>query len=63
MDLGVRGSNMQPIIKCSNLFCEVKLQCSRLVSSFSEVEEAMYFEALGDNPCRYFIPKDETEDE
>jgi hypothetical protein len=54
---------MKPLTKCSNVFCEKSDYCRRLIAIPSEIKDAMYFEALGDNPCqcRYFKDKSEEE--
>lgn len=61
MDLAVVGNKIRSPTKCGNRVCSIKDQCGRMALSV-ELKEAMYFEALGDNPCRYFIPKEEMED-
>ena len=53
---------MRHIIRCTNDDCSIKKQCARFTDIPEERLEAMYFEALANYPCKYFVAKEITED-
>jgi hypothetical protein len=53
---------MKDVLQCSNDECPRKYGCYRYTELMEKRRFAMYFEALGNEQCKYFLPIQDLED-